>query len=782
MSGSEMNDRELHELGSEPGGAGGFTRREFLQAAGVSAVGAVVFTGCQPPTRELQGQSRLLLAEDTLSAWENWYASTCRECDAGCGTIVRVLEGRSKKIEGNPDHPVNRGKLCARGQATVQEQYHPDRLAGPAQRVGSSKQTESTTWEAGLAALAGKLREAQQQGRAGDVVFITPPLRGHQAILIQRFVAAYGAQWMVFDPFGEAPLAEASKRVFGQDRIPEFDVQRARYVLSFGADFLGTWLSPVHYGVEYGTFRHGSYRAGQFQPRQGRPRGYLTHVEPRFSMTAANADTWLSPRPGSEGILALGIANVILGDDRLPADAEGARAFDRSALARYTLAAVAQQTGIAQDKIEQVARDFATKRPSVAIGGGAAGSHSNGTEALAAILGLNLLVGAVGRDGGVRFNPVPPIEGAEGPRPASLTQWQDLTQRLRDRRVQAVLVYGANPVHGLPADLKFGDALKNAPFIASFSSFFDETTAMASLMLPSHLPLEDWGSDVPQPGPGFQVVSLQQPVVKPAQNTRSVWDVLLGLGRELGGRVSQDLPWATYREAIRAGARTLQQERRGSVQDPDFERFWLQALQRGGWWDESRTGSGAPTAQNLGGGFRPAEFSGDERTYPYQLVVFPHQTLGDGDTAHLPWLQGTPDPVTTIAWQTWVELNPKTAAALSLREGDIVEVESQQGKVRAPVYLHPAAAPGILAMPLGQGHTGYGRWAEKRGANPLDLLAPVTDQATGALAYGATRVRIKATGQKLKLAKFEGTANVGPTKGVVQVPGAEVVKVTPNDS
>jgi len=112
------------------------SRREFLHAVAASTLGAVAFAGCQPPAREGLTESRVLQAEDTLSANEAWYATTCRECSAGCGLIVRVVDGRAKKAGGNPLHPVNHGKLCARGQAVVQAEYHPDRLLGPHQRAG----------------------------------------------------------------------------------------------------------------------------------------------------------------------------------------------------------------------------------------------------------------------------------------------------------------------------------------------------------------------------------------------------------------------------------------------------------------------------------------------------------------------------------------------------------------------------------------------------------------------------------------------------------------------
>src|SRR5919199_231218 len=183
------------------------TRRRSLQAA-AAAGGAVAFTGCQvqlPRTRlrEFVERSRVRLAEDTVTAYEDWYASACRQCDAGCGIIVRVVEGRAKKGEGNPDHPLNLGKLCARGQAAGPEQDHPGRFRGPPRR------------------------------RGGQIAIITPPLSGHLATIVDRFTRTLGAQWLVFDAVPEAPLREAVRRLFGQDRLPVFDLQNARYVLSF---------------------------------------------------------------------------------------------------------------------------------------------------------------------------------------------------------------------------------------------------------------------------------------------------------------------------------------------------------------------------------------------------------------------------------------------------------------------------------------------------------------------------------------------------------------------
>ena len=174
-----------------------------------------------------------------------------------------------------------------------------------------------------------------------------------------------------FDGFPAGATANSCSPT--QDRLPEFDVRHARYVLSVGADFLMTWLSPVHYGRKYGIFRQG-------EGPEIRPRGYLVQVEPRFSGTAANADEWLPVTPGREGLLALSLAQVIvsegLGDPAISAAIGSLESFRPEQVER--------QSGVPADRIRRVARDFARQRPSVALAGGSAGAHSNGSETVAA--------------------------------------------------------------------------------------------------------------------------------------------------------------------------------------------------------------------------------------------------------------------------------------------------------------------------------------------------------------------------------------------------------------
>jgi anaerobic selenocysteine-containing dehydrogenase len=156
------------------------------------------------------------------------------------------------------------------------------------------------------------------------------------------------------------------------------------------------------------------------------------------------------------------------------------------------------------------------------------------------------------------------------------------------------------------------------------------------------------------------------------------------------------------------------------------------------------------------------EFEGEPGTYPFCLYPYPSIALADGRGANLPWLQEMPDPMTTARWGTWVELNPETARSLGVGDNDVVRVVSPYGELEAPVVVYPGIRPDVVAIPVGQGHRDYGRFAQAAsGSNPLALVAPVTDPETGALAWGATRVRLEATGRKQELARLESLDGAG---------------------
>jgi anaerobic selenocysteine-containing dehydrogenase len=349
--------------------------------------------------------------------------------------------------------------------------------------------------------------------------------------------------------------------------------------------------------------------------------------------------------------------------------------------------------------------------------GGAPLAHTNGLFTALAVNTLNAVLGAVGQPGGMSFTP----QAAAAASAATTT-----LPALIEANPQVLLVDGANPVFTAPQAWKVAEAFARVPFIASFGSFLDETSVLADLILPDHSFLESWVDALPESGSFVAVASVAPPAMQPLHQTRATADVLLEVARTLATPLN--LPWMTYDEML------------GSVFGDGFT-----AAQEKGWAELSGAGptaAAAPTTAAPAPAAQQPSFDGDAQQYPFHFLPYPSSQFRDGSVAHLPWLQEMPDPLTSAMWSSWVELNPQTAARLGIADGDVLEIASTQGTVRAPAAIFPGIAPDVVAMPIGQGHQTFTRYASGRGDNAASVIAPLTETATGALAWAATRVKV----------------------------------------
>lgn len=740
-------------------------RRNFLKISAVGSATAAL-DACGKPERQL---IRFIPEEELVPGVAQWKPGVCTQCAAGCGLQVRVMEGEAevtrhgqlgllsmglaKKLEGNPEHPVNRGKLCAWGQAGLQVTYNPDRIRFPLRRTGTrgSGEYEQISWEEAVKELASHLPQSKSPGKPSPVAFLTEPLSDHRGVLIERFLEAIGAPPAVkFEFFEQKVLRRANELSFGHHQLPTFDLANANYVVSFGADFLGTWNSPVAQNVGYGTMRQG--RAGM--------RGKFVQVESRMSQTGANADEWVYAKPGTEGVLALGLAYVMLKEKLRSADAAG-KAGQQIAgwgkgLADYTPEAVAKLTGVEGRRIERLAREMAAHAPAVVLIGGAPLAQTNGLANALAANALNTLLGSVGKPGGVFFTPRPPMADLaaekEGVSVAALCE----SILKGSSPVDALLLYNANPVFASPAAWRVREALEKVSFIASFGSFVDETSILADLILPDHSYLESWVDNIPESGTTQAVASLAPPAMNPLHHTRAMPDVLLEAAHQLGGNAAKALPWKTYEDMLQSAFEPLRNHP-GSTSGKSADDFWNEVQEKGGWW-----GTGAARAsrasKKLAAPIKvsPPRFDTAAEEYPFNFLPYASLQFGDGRHANLPWMQEMPDAISTAMWSTWVEINPQTAEKLGIKQGDLLEVASQHGKLQAPALVAPGIAPDAVAMPVGQGHENYGRYASHRGANPIRILSPQAEAETGALAWASTRVKITRLGEQGKLILFGG--------------------------
>ncbi len=342
----------------------------------------------------------------------------------------------------------------------------------------------------------------------------------------------------------------------------------------------------------------------------------------------------------------------------------------------------------------------------------------------------------------------------------------DLVSAMESNEVEVLLVHDTNPAFSLPTSIGFRQAVDNVSLVIALSSFHDETTELADIILPTNTYLESWGDDAPDPGVGFPLASISQPVVAPLYDTLPAGDIMLSLARQIGGELPVSMRWATMEEFVKERWREEYAARSTEAPDQDFEEFWQAALEAGVWGQPGAVTSelASPSSSStIAAIANPvSEFAGDESEYPFVLHPFLTSTFLDGRGANLPWLQELPDPMTSVVYGSWAELNPVTANELGIEEGDVLEVESPAGSVRVPALIFPAIRPGVVAIPVGQGHAAYGRYARDRGVNPIHFVETLVDERTGDLAWAATRVKIKSTGERLQIVK---TGGVGRTLG-----------------
>ena len=690
----------------------GLKRRDFLKVVGVSGAGAGVL-GCSTEKVE-----RLLPyvvpPEEITPGVATWYTTVCGECEAGCGMWVRTREGRVVKVEGNPEHPVSQGSLCSRGHSSLQALYNPDRFTGPMLRQGEELQPIS--WEDAEQMVAERLTSA------GGYYLLTGSVGSSLSGLMSDFADGTGGQVVRYDPLAEAPLREASRIVFGRDVIPWYDLEEARSLVSFGADFLESWLSPVRDGRGFARMSG--------VDEEGR-KGHFAFVGSRLSLTGQNADEWLPIQPGTEALVALAMANVVGG---------GPNAGPyRNIVAAYNPENVAGIVGIEAERIRELAERFA-EGPSLALGPGIAGLHRGATAANVAVAILNAVAGNVGRT--IHYD-APQLDAPS----AGFAPMQQAIEAMSGGDVGAVLVHGSNPAFALPASSGFREAFGSVPFKVSFASAMDETAAEADLILPDRHFLESWGDTSSRPGQW----AVQQPTMRPVPHfdSKQTGDVLLSVATQMG----QDLGAETFYEYLRGRWTDLA----ATAGAADADAFWRESLQAG-LAQVGTTPSGSPATlrqPDRGLAFDPPEFDGAGELY---LMVYPSSRYGDGAlNANRPWLQELPDPVSKITWHSWVEMHPNRAETLGVRDGDVVVVSTEHGSVEAPVWTYPGIREDVIALPMGGGHTSAGRFADGNGVNALDLLPSEAEALSGGLVHFVAKVDVVATGERRRLASIAGS-------------------------
>ncbi|MDH3402686.1 MAG: molybdopterin-dependent oxidoreductase [Acidobacteriota bacterium] len=570
-------------------------RRDLLKMLGVGA-GAVGLGGCRQAWSVPDRLVELALRGPGL---ESQVQTICGLCAGGCGLTVRLVDGLPVGIRGNPHHPLNRGGLCPVGLAGLEVLYAPGRLQGPLRRQAGGEHG-ATTWEEALDEIATRLTALTAAGQGDRVAFLSgePSELFHD--LARRFLHGLGSANL--SRLDDAGLAHELTQ--GIARAPGYDLGGADLVVSFGLDLYEDGPTPIH------------ATAAMIGSRPTEQLGALIQVGTRVSPSASKAEIFALVRPGTLGAFALGIAHTLVReggydrafvaehtfgfDDWTDEDGRERLGFRRLLLERYYPDRVAALCGCDPALIVRVARRLAAAAAPVAVAGGDAVRGTNATWTQMAVQALNALTGAFDRPGGVVMPPPIPLTPLAAlpapPAPSLFAAAGDETAFGVDpvealaagvldgtRPVELLIVLDTNPVFSSPAGDRLREALARIPTVVALASFMDETAAAAELVLPTPTFLERWQGATTPRGVAFSTLGLAPPVVEPLTDARHPGDVLLELGRRLGGEAAAALPWSDYPAYLKQRIEGLALSGQGSVVTGSFEESWIQFLEERGW-------------------------------------------------------------------------------------------------------------------------------------------------------------------------------------------------------
>ncbi len=720
-------------------------RRNFLQALGmggsVTALSACGIDNNRYYTPIEQVLPYVVRPEQATPGMPSFFATTIGSGLHAYPALALHREGRVVNVTANRMTSAAPA-VTSRTLLELQRHYSPDRFKQP------QFEGVDTTWDDGLKKLA-------DAASGKSIAYLGPYRSGSFVDLVNGITGGNAVFW---EPLGREAEAAASEKLFGTRALPAYDLAKAHYVLSFGAEFLG--------GAWGGAKTQASFAAGR-NPNNGHFVARYALVSGHRGQSGANADDWHKVAPGSEVLVALAIAKLV-------ADKSGYRGPAKKLVASGDAAKAAAAAGIDVSAIEAMAEHFGAG-PAIALPGGVAGASTAAADLAAAVFLLNVVSNHhLMHSGGYRG----PVHGYDAV--------EKLIADMKGGKIGVLFIDDLNPVHSLPTDAGFAEALAAVPMSVSLSSHPDDTTKAVKLILPASDSFEDWGDE--EPWTGFGIV--RQPSMTPLHDTRSAGDVLLATWRA----TTADAPEGNWRDYVKAsladtilghktedGLEALETPANPGaaepaelvfpVDDPAFVTWWREALTNGSFTTPEARGRKLAVTGGWSFGGAGAMAGGGE----YHLVPFEHSFLGDGRFANVPWAQEAPDPLSGHVWDTWVVVSPATAEKLGVGDNDLVKLTTDKGSIDLGVEVLPIVRDDVVAVPFGNGHTAGGRYTEGIGRNVVDLLSAI--KGVGGIAWQQAKVSVAKANAKANLTSVFGFGDHDPGRNwIANAPAAKVAE------
>ncbi len=665
------------------------SRRKFL--ALLSASAAVAASGCSNFRDKGEIVPYNKKPESVTIGNPTYYASTCTGCQYACGILIKTLEGRPIKVDGNPDHPVSKGKICAIGQASVMNLYDPERLKNPSERINNTGGND-ITWAAADDKIITQLKSAASSGK--EIVIVTNKINSpsQKKLLTEDFKTAYPtAKVYSFELFSDANKNSAFEKCYGAKTFPLVQLDKANVILALESDFLGNEGNKVENSRLYSQ-RRDAFNGEEFNR--------LYSVEGNASVTGMNADYRMILRTDAIEEFVYCLLNEFVSKQKVSAlSADGGVT---GKLQSYNLNSFVEKNNLSKETVAHLIEDLKKNQGSSFVTAGSMLPESThiAVNLLNEVLGNNKLY-------------IKDVSIVEQVPLSSKSELENLISDMKSGKVGAVIHFDSNPVYNLPGDYGYADALSKVPLVISLTETINESSDKSNFVLPVNTMFESWGD--------FQTrnnfYSLQQPVIAPLYNTRQKEEILLTWSKGTKDAFNNEIYQKYVMDNWKAGA--LQ----SAGSDANFMKQWYAALNDGvvSTKTVSAAGENSPTSFKS----EAVTSSNSKLTQSNEtvLILLKSSSLGDGRFANNGWLQELPKPLSRIVWDNYAAISVQTAKALSLKSNDIIKVTTSAGSIEVPVFIQPGTAEGVIAVELGYGRNVCGTVGKDVGVNANKMMS-----------------------------------------------------------
>ncbi|MEW6653664.1 MAG: TAT-variant-translocated molybdopterin oxidoreductase [Bacteroidota bacterium] len=634
-----------------PSQLNGLSRRKFLAALTASA--AFAATACTDYRDKGEIIPYNKRPEEVLPGRANFYASTCNSCSQACGILVKTREGRPIKIDGNPEHTTNQGKICAKGQAGILNLYDPERITEP------KKGNVVISWNSADSAIISALNYSRANGNQIALLTSTVISPSTKKVLDDFTEKFTNAKVYSYSLFNDDARREAWLETYGTTEYPSIKWEEANVILAIDADFLGSEGNFVENTRKFASRREVVNKLDVNR---------LYAAEGRMSATGMMSDYRIKISPSAQLEFVLGLASEVLQSSNILLNAEVINLLEQASLTKFA--------GGQSKKFSHLVKDLiANKGKSIVYAGDTLSKEVH--------LAVNLLNEILGNTALYDYNKV-----SKSILPSSTNdEMQALVAAINTGSVDTVIHFDCNPVFDLAKSFDYAKALKKVKTVVTLTEAENETSAVSTYSLPINHSLESWGDAYVKAG----VYSLQQPVVSPIFLTRQKESVLLTW---ISGS-SSDYNEGLYHKYLIDNFNSTVYSKKNSP--ADLKTFWYSSL-HDGVVEFSEPSTPKSFSQDSFIGLKlPSQAAGNT------LHLTESYFIGGGKFANNGWLQETPHPVSKVTWDNYASISPAFAKQLNLEMNDLVEISVNGKHLTIPVLVQPGVQDTTINIELGYG-------------------------------------------------------------------------------